>query len=423
MTSNNKREIIICGLGTRGDIHPLVGLARLFVDRGHAVTFLSNDKFKDTIEGSGIAFHSIGTEAQYHSLYDDWRAWDMASKPAELAFDRYYGPAFVPAFEFVRKRFEQNRHLLVIGLSVLNGARAAARRYSVPYILITLSPSFIPSRIRPDVPLTAMLPGWLPPYFRRQLCGFLMYRADRYMVRRGHIRRLNETRKQLGLEPVTRVLRHDYHQEDLHIGFFPEWFGMRPDDWPRQFKLVGFPLSGDDTRGVSTGIDRFIEARGAPVLFATGTGVYNADDYFRESVEACNRLSLPCLLVGGGAPPDCAAGNPNVLHVDYADFNSVLPRCRAIVHHGGIGTLSQAIRAGIPQIIRPLLWDQPDNARKIAKLGLGLPIPKDQYRASRVAETLNALFKSKFESRIMRFSENIKKSRCLEKAYQLIVRV
>lgn len=423
MSVNNKREIIICGLGTRGDIHPLVGLARLLIEQAHSVIFLSSDKFRPVIDGNGIPFHSIGTEKQYRDFYHDECAWDIGSNPVELAFDRYYGPAFVPAYEFVAQKYKTNPNLLVIGLSILNGARAAAKQLSIPYVLISLSPNLIPSKIRPPMPAGGMLPEWMPQYLKRQYYSMMMYLTDRHLVRRGYISRLNRIRKQFGLDPVKTFVRHNYNNEDLHIGFFPEWFGMRPDDWPKHFKLVGFPLSDDKTESGLEPVGRFIEAHGEPVLFTSGTGVADKEDYFWESMEACSQLSVPCLLVGGSKPSVRLNTTSKVLHVDYVDFETVLPRCRAIVHHGGMGTLSQAIKAGIPQVIRPLMYDQPDNAYRIAKLGLGLPIWKNQYRADRIAAALQMLASQAVKDRIRQFSENIKKSKALEKACELIIRL
>jgi rhamnosyltransferase subunit B len=49
----------------------------------------------------------------------------------------------------------------------------------------------------------------------------------------------------------------------------------------------------------------------------------------------------------------------------------LLPRARALVHHGGIGTAAQAFAAGIPQLITPFAHDQFDNAARVERLGCG----------------------------------------------------
>jgi rhamnosyltransferase subunit B len=63
---------------------------------------------------------------------------------------------------------------------------------------------------------------------------------------------------------------------------------------------------------------------------------------------------------------------PGILRLDYAAFDSLFPRCRAVVHHGGIGTLSKALRAGLPQLIVARAYDQFDNAARAERLGFGL---------------------------------------------------
>ena len=62
-----------------------------------------------------------------------------------------------------------------------------------------------------------------------------------------------------------------------------------------------------------------------------------------------------------------------------------------LVYHGGIGTLAQTIKAGIPHLVVPNGHDQFDNAWRIEQLGLGLSIPQTRYRASRVVEAIRAI--------------------------------
>src|SRR5213075_3040591 len=58
-------------------------------------------------------------------------------------------------------------------------------------------------------------------------------------------------------------------------------------------------------------------------------------------------------------------------HCNYAPFKKLFPRCRAVVHHGGVGTTAQALAAGIPQLMLPMAWDQPDNAMRVRRMGAG----------------------------------------------------
>jgi UDP:flavonoid glycosyltransferase YjiC (YdhE family) len=65
-----------------------------------------------------------------------------------------------------------------------------------------------------------------------------------------------------------------------------------------------------------------------------------------------------------------------------------------LVHHGGIGSSAQAIRAGIPQIVLPDRFDQPDNALRVAILGLGGAVFSPRPPAAALAELIRNVLQS-----------------------------
>ena len=83
--------------------------------------------------------------------------------------------------------------------------------------------------------------------------------------------------------------------------------------------------------------------------------------------------------------PDLPDG---IRHFSNIPFSQLLPRCAAIVHHGGVGTLSQALKAGTPQIVRPYGFDQFDNAQRLTRLGVAEEISVKAYRADKITQLL-----------------------------------
>jgi len=81
----------------------------------------------------------------------------------------------------------------------------------------------------------------------------------------------------------------------------------------------------------------------------------------------------------------------NVKAFGYVPFSEVLPRAALLVYHGGIGTLAQTIRAGIPHLVVPSGHDQFDNAWRIEQLGLGLSVPQARYRSDRAARAIRSI--------------------------------
>jgi UDP:flavonoid glycosyltransferase YjiC (YdhE family) len=80
-----------------------------------------------------------------------------------------------------------------------------------------------------------------------------------------------------------------------------------------------------------------------------------------------------------------------VLHAEYAPFSKVFPRAAVVVHHGGIGTCAQGLAAGVPQFVMPLSFDQPDNAERLQKLGVGRWLPRRKFTPQRAAKVLREL--------------------------------
>jgi rhamnosyltransferase subunit B len=90
-------------------------------------------------------------------------------------------------------------------------------------------------------------------------------------------------------------------------------------------------------------------------------------------------------------PANLPAG---VRHFHYVPFSQILPRAAAFVHHGGIGTVAQALASGVRQLVVPLAHDQPDNAVRVRRLGVGdMMLPK-HYRVKTVLDSLHGLLES-----------------------------
>ena len=62
-----------------------------------------------------------------------------------------------------------------------------------------------------------------------------------------------------------------------------------------------------------------------------------------------------------------------------------------MVHHGGVGTTSQGLRAGVPTLIVPFAFDQSDNAEHARRLGTSRTLYRRDYKSVRVAAELEKL--------------------------------
>ena len=74
------------------------------------------------------------------------------------------------------------------------------------------------------------------------------------------------------------------------------------------------------------------------------------------------------------------------------------------MHHGGIGTCAQGLAAGIPQLVMPMGFDQPDNAARLVTLGVGSWLAPGKFIGERVARKLSRLLADESVATIIRTS-------------------
>ncbi len=93
--------------------------------------------------------------------------------------------------------------------------------------------------------------------------------------------------------------------------------------------------------------------------------------FFETAVSSCMAMGKRAILLSQDHSQIPLALPKTILHQRYIPLNLMLPHAEAFVHPGGIGSLAQALAAGIPQLIMPMSQDQPDNAERIQRFGLG----------------------------------------------------
>ncbi|MBV8782185.1 MAG: glycosyltransferase, partial [Phycisphaerae bacterium] len=381
-------HVLLITIGSHGDVHPFIGLGLALKSRGHQVTFATNDYFRPLAKRAGFDdFISLGSADEYSMMAKMPELWE-SSRGVKLIFE-FISRGFEDIYKIVAHHHASHpADGVVVSSSLCLGARVAQDKLKFPMATVHLSPSILRSVINP-----AKLPGlFMPPWFPYWIKAAMWRAADRYGIDPIVCPNLNEFRAKHNLAPVKRPLKDWWHSPDLVLGMWPEWFGPMQPDWPSQTVLCGFPLYDErELEAMPPDLIAFLDAGEKPIAFTPGSAMWRGEEFFKASVEACRKLNRRGLLLSRHAdhiPPNLPAG---VLHVPYAPFSQLLPRVAALVHHGGIGTTSQALAAGTPQLIMAMSHDQPDNAFKVERLGVGLAIRPARYLRGGAAKSLARL--------------------------------
>jgi UDP:flavonoid glycosyltransferase YjiC (YdhE family) len=137
---------------------------------------------------------------------------------------------------------------------------------------------------------------------------------------------------------------------------------------------------------------RFIEAGSPPVFIGFGSmPVPNPGRTTEVILEALRQSGLRGILHTGWAGMGDSDLPDHVYKIDHAPYGWLFRQMAAVVHHGGSGTTAFGLRAGVPSLIVPFLFDQFYWGRRISALGVGpKAIPHKKLSVTRLAEALTA---------------------------------
>jgi UDP:flavonoid glycosyltransferase YjiC (YdhE family) len=389
---SNVPHFIITGLGSYGDVHPMVGLGTALAARGHRVQIVSNPYFEDVITGAGLELLSFGTRDEYIELSQHPDLWHPIR-----------GPKFV--LTHTASRLHVLYKLIVdhstAGETVLCAhpldlaSRVIGEKFHSPVASIDLAPGMLWSLYDSPRLKGSWISPWLGPGVPRWFKRLQFWFADAMVAQSLLGGPLNKLRQEIGLPPASHIFTQWLHSTDLTLGLYPDWFGPPQPDWPPNTRPVGFPLWDSHPEAqLSSGLRAFFAAGAPPIAFSPGSANREAAHFFMAAVETCQRLNRRGILLTKyeqQLPPHLP---DTVRHFGFVPLSKLLPQTAALVHHGGIGTCAQGLAAGVPQLVRPMSYDQFDNSRRLVRLGIAQELSVRRFHGRTVAAALGKLLDS-----------------------------
>jgi rhamnosyltransferase subunit B len=383
--------VVLATMGSWGDIFPVIGLAKGMRDGGLDVRVAASPTYDELVTGEGLNFSGIGPPLSFA---------DYASDPKILS-GRLGGFA---GFAHLFRRFifpALDRYVddlaaaiggadLVLAHPALVAAPIAAESAGVPWATISVFPGLIPTAYAPPAPTRVELGSGS--------IGRASHRAA-WSVARFNMSRLfdgpvNRTRGRLGLGAVSDCFFAPVESGCPYLVMASPAVIERPGDWPSNVKLTGNVTwdrvsSFPDPRG----LEEFVSSGDPPVLLTLGaSSSLDPQQFYRHAVEAVTGLGHRALVLTGPTPsPVELPDDPRVFSATFAPLSSVASRSLAAIHHGGVGTTVELLGAGLPQLVVPRAFDQPQTAIRMRRLGVARTLPWSRVSAERLAGELRAL--------------------------------
>ncbi|MBW4685219.1 MAG: glycosyltransferase [Komarekiella atlantica HA4396-MV6] len=385
MTSH--KRVVLTAFGTLGDLYPAMVIALELQNRGHHVVIATTEGYRSKVEEIGIRFHALRPEippsmgAEWTSLLldpfiDDQGLMDLFCSSQRQTYDDLI-------------KAVQGADLLVSINCTVVVAPLVAQKTKMRWISCVVDPFYIAEDFLGITPF-----AWVNRAFVELMTFLVSFIASVLLIHK-HISHL---RAELGLPQVKRhTFFSDLFSPELVLALYSPVIAKRRSDYPANTQITGFTFDRElPNQELSPTLAEFLDSGSPPIVFTLGSSaVYAADaeKFYTQSVLAAQKLGYRAVLLVGDNTQNLPS-NPlpkGIIAVNYAPHSEIFPRAALIVHQSGMGTTAQALLAGIPMLLVPYEYEQPDTAARLVRLGVGRMLKPKQYHADRVTIELNKL--------------------------------
>lgn len=399
-------NITILTFGSRGDIQPFLPLSLGLMSRGHNVILAAPARFKSLVEEHGITFFPLAGDPEELSR----RLNDAGHNFFKLVKELMSHAVDIGA-EMMRQTDEACRDadLIIHTFAHAVGAHTLAREKNIPDIHIQTFPMFTPTGDYPNISLPNL--------------------GNRFLNRMTHTTslKITELTSSLGFEQVRR--RAGLPKRKLYSPFRDSPLRLRTpilcawspslippsSDWSPRVHVTGYYFfPHDDSYTPPNELREFLEAGKPPVCVSFGSMVNKnaekVDEVICEALRQTNNRGI--ILSGWGSVK--RESTSDLLYLESAPHDWLLPKCKILIHHGGAGTTSAALRAGIPQVVVPFMADQPFWGSRVHAVGVTpKPIRVSQLSVERLvsvmaeAESKNILERAQLTGQMIRSEDGV----------------
>jgi rhamnosyltransferase subunit B len=382
-------RVLLATFGSLGDLHPYIAVGRALAARGLVARIATCSDYRSQVQSAGLEFAPVAP-----SLAELGTPQELATRVSDPMFGTQVlvrdllMPHLRESHQQLRAAASDADLLISHPLTFMLQVVAAEQRK--PWLSTVLAPASFLSRNDPPAlaPINSLqIARRMGPWVYNGLLRFIRGRV------RSWEQPLHAYRRELGLPATDKVMVFEGQFSPRGTLALFDATLMRPQpDWPAHTRICGAPLYDGSVADpqVLAQLRSFLAAGEAPIVFALGSSaVWLGGNFWSAAAEAAAQLGRRAILIAANSsvPPLPAS----IRAFDYLPYSRVFPHASVVVHQAGIGTLSQALRAGRPQLITPVWFDQPDNAARAVKLGVARTLPFRRVTAARLVQQLRPL--------------------------------
>ncbi len=359
-----------------GHVAPLVSLGHALAQRGHTVTLLTGEAFRDLAVSQGLRFVALPADAEIPDAPGQHR-WLRVTQGREAILRTFVRP--LPA------QHEALRVLLADG--DWNAVLSDAAYLGALPLLLTGSPEDRPPVLGVSTTPLSMVTDDCAPFGSalqpgRSAFTRMRNRQIQWLLRRGPLRPLHDELDAVlapyGIPPGTV----DYFD---HVAYFDLAFHLAPAEieYPRRALPSTLRFVGPLTLGPAPAAKPawWDDLAGRCVVHVTqGTLDVDPRRLIGPTVHALEHEPVLTVVSTGGASEDelvAALGAPlpaNARVAPFLPYDDLLPNVRVVVSNGGFGGVQQALRHGVPLVVAGDTEDKPEVGARVRRVGAGIDL-------------------------------------------------
>ncbi len=374
--------------GSMGDVQPFVALGIHLAKSGHSVLLAGPENARKLARSYGIEFTSIDGDTQARLRSDSTQVrLDSGSSLRFLQHRIQSRRAIALQVNRAAYRACQGAQVVIYRIGGYLAGDSIAEKLGVPCFKAGLVP-FTQTHAFPSLYVSPILGlGSTGNWFSYPIADRFLWQFFRKAINTFRQTELNL----LPLAPMGDGRNAFSRSIPLLYAFSPALL-PRPKDWPEQAIITGhWALTPLEDWQPPVALQRFLDEGPAPIYIGFGSMVsHDARETFQT---VCSALEISgqrgVIASGWGGLAEQPQKGQKIFQLDNAPHEWLFPRMSAVIHHGGIGTTINGLKAGLPTIVVPFNYDQPFWGRRVAALGAGpQPIPRKQLTVERLSKAI-----------------------------------
>lgn len=385
-------KILITAHGSTGDILPCVRLGRELRRRGHGVTMAVNPGQTERVSKWGLPAVAVGPSfgpENWEKLLEQVDIEELCSvKALPHVANNFLKPFLAPTYRDFQPLVPS--HDVVISNITALWAKPASEAHDKPYVSLILAAVGIYSRHHPP----GGTPKDEPPTAMEALRNSLLWKLRGAIIRRKFTQPLRESYAEAGLAFPANLFNENRHSSRLTLlPLDPVWVKRAPD-WPEMVVQTGFIRpQEDDAFPVPAEVAGFVGRGDArPLLVFAFGSVHRRDSraFYEKLIPVARRAGYRTLIVESWGGPTGLSGE-DVLSTPFVPYGWLFRHAALVTHQGGVGTSADCMLAAVPQLVVAHFGEQPDNGRRVQRLGCGRTLTAREFTPERFESELAAM--------------------------------